>query len=120
MPRQLYATINPKGEFVVNLHTYVRMNEPEAVILLYDPETRTIGIRPSRIEIPHAIVVRTRHSRYNKVKRSKPFLTANEIEVKRTLQFPTADIDNEGVLVLNLKEAITAAQMPKKRGRPFK
>ncbi len=48
MPERLYATINQRGDFVVNLKTYIRMNEPEAVVLLYDRDTRTIGVRPSR------------------------------------------------------------------------
>lgn len=114
MPARLYATLNPRGEFVINIKTYIQLNEPEAVVLLYDRETRTIGIRPSRIEIPNAILVHTRHERYNRVIRSKPFLVANEIEITRTIQFPTAVIDLEGVLILNLKESVTAAHMPRK------
>jgi hypothetical protein len=57
MPERLYATINPRGDFVVNLKTYIRMNEPEAVVLLYDRDTRTIGVRPSRLTVPNAILV---------------------------------------------------------------
>lgn len=114
MPARLYATLNPRGEFVINIKTYIQLNEPEAVVLLYDRDTRTIGIRPSRTEIPNAIFVHTRHERYNRVIRSKPFLIANEIEITRTIQFPTAVIDLEGVLILNLKESVTAAHMPRK------
>ena len=117
MPARLYATLNPRGEFVINIQTYIKLNEPEAVVLLYDRDTRTIGIRPSRIEISNAILVHTRHERYNRVIRSKPFLVANEIEISRTIQFPTALIDLEGVLILNLKESVTAAHMPLKSKR---
>lgn len=114
MPDRLYATLNASGEFVINLKTFIKLNEPEAVVLLYDRDTRTIGIKPSRIEVPNAILVHTRHERYNRVIRSKPFLVANEIEVTRTVQFPTAVIDIEGVLILNLKESIAAGHMPRK------
>lgn len=113
-PERLYATINARGDFVINLQTYIKLGEPEAVVLLYDRDTRTIGIRPSRLEVPNAILVHTRHERYNRVFRSKPFMVANGIEIDRTVQFPTAVIDTAGVLILNLKEMVTAAHMPRK------
>lgn len=119
-PDQLYATISQRGDFVVNLKTYIRMNEPEAVVLLYDRDTRTIGVRPSRVDVPNAILVHTRHSRYNRVFRSKKFLVKHAIELKSTIQFPTAEIDTDGVLILNLKESVLATHMPRKQGRPFK
>ena len=114
-PEKLYATLNARGEFVINLQTYIKLNEPEAVVLLYDRETRTIGVRPSRLDVPNAIQVHTRHARYNRVFRSKPFLETNNIEIDRTVQFPTAVIDTSGVLILNLKEMVRAAHMPRRK-----
>jgi len=113
MPERLYATISPRGDFVVNLKTYIRMNEPEAVILLYDSDTRTIGVRPSRLDVPNAILVHTRHARYNRVFRSLKFLRKHGIEIEQTIQFPTAEIDTDGVLILNLKESVLATHMPR-------
>ena len=115
MPERLYATINPRGDFVVNLKTYIRLNEPEAVVLLYDGATRTIGVRPSRLTVPNAILVHTRHARYNRVFRSRKFLAKHGIKIETTMQFPTAEIDTDGVLILNLKEMVAAAHMPRKR-----
>jgi len=115
LPERLYATISPRGDFVVNLKTYIRMNEPEAVVLLYDSDTRTIGVRPSRLDVPNAILVHTRHARYNRVFRSRKFLAKYGIEIKQTIQFPTAEIDTDGVLILNLKESVLATHMPRKR-----
>src|SRR5437870_3800819 len=71
---QLYVTISPKnGEFVVSMHTYLKMNEPKAVVLLYDADARTIGVRPSSFDVPNAIAVRVRHFRYSRVFRSRKF-----------------------------------------------
>ena len=114
MPEQLYATISPRGDFVVNLKTYVRMNEPEAVVLLFDRDMRTIGVRPSQLDLPNAILVHTRHARYNRVFRSRKFLAKHGIEINQTIQFPTAEIDTDGVLILNLKESVLATHMPKR------
>ena len=109
---QLYVTLNPKGEFVLNLKTYRRMREPVAVILLYDRSTDTIGLRPASDEAHNAILVRTRHSRYNRIVRSLPFLNEHGINLPRTVQFPTARIDDQGVLRLPLRERIGAGHMP--------
>ena len=117
IPERLYATLSPKGEFVVNLNTFIQMKEPEAIVLLYDRETRTIGVRPSRIHIPNAILVHTRHARYNRVFRSRKFLAKHNIPIKQTIQFPTAEIDTDGVLILNLKESVLATHMPRSNSR---
>ena len=114
MPERLYATLNSRGDFVVNLKTYIRMNEPEAVVLLYDRDTRTIGVKPSRRDVLNAILVHTRHARYNRVFRSRKFLAKHGIEIKQTIQFPTAELDTDGVLILNLREMVTATHMPRK------
>lgn len=114
-PDLLYVTLNPKGEFVLSLKTYREMIEPPAVILLYDRHTDTIGLRPASDDTRNAILVRTRHSRYNRVVRSLPFLREHGIRLPRTIQFPTARIDDEGVLCLPLRERIAAGHMPWKR-----
>jgi hypothetical protein len=116
-PERLYVTINPRGDFVMNLKTFIAMNETEAVVLLYDRSTRTIGVRRSRLDMPNAILVHTRHARYNRVFRSKKFLEKHGLEFKQTMQFPTAEIDTDGVLILNLKEMVAAAHMPRKNTR---
>ena len=113
-PDKLYATINSKGEFVINLNTYVLLNKPQAVVLLYDRETRTIGVKPSHVEVPNAILVRRRHDRYNRVFRCKPFLVKHGIDIQQTVQFPTAVIDTAGILILNLREMVLSTHMPRK------
>jgi len=116
-PDRLYATINPRGDFVINRKTFIAMNEPQAVVLLYDKSTRTIGVKRSRLDVPNAILVHTRHSRYNRVFRSKKFLEKHGIQLKQTVQFPTAEIDTDGVLILNLKEMVVAAHIPRKNNQ---
>lgn len=101
----------------MNVKTFIAMNEPEAVVLLYDRDTRTIGIRRSRLEVKNAIAVHTRHERYNRVFRSRKFLEKHGIQLKQTMQFPTAEIDTDGVLILNLKEMVAATHMPRRNNK---
>ena len=120
-PRRLYeklnATLNRYGQFTISLKTYIRMNETEAVVLLYDRDTRTIGVKPSRLTVSNAITVHIRHDRYNRVFRSKRFLAKQNIKVDHTIQFPTAEIDTDGVLILNLKESVLATHVPRNNSK---
>ena len=114
---QLYVTLNPRGDFVINLRTFEHLNEPEAVELLFDRNRDEIGIKPSTVDRPNAILVHTRHSRYNKVFRSLPFLRLHGILLESTVQFPKAFIDEEGILVLGLRDRVAAGHMPRKNGK---
>jgi hypothetical protein len=113
MPDRLHISLNPKGEFVISIATFEKINSPEAVVLLYDRETSTIGIKPSRLDVPNAVAVHKRHKRYNKVFRSKKFLEKHRLVLSHSLQFPRAVIDTDGILILNLREAVAAAEMPR-------
>ncbi len=117
LPNRVYATLNPKGEFVINLATFELMGEPETVLLPFDKRDDIIGLRPSTIATPNAIMVRTRHSRYNRVIRSIPFLKKHDIRLDRTVQFPAAVIDREGILLLDLRTRVAAGHMPWKPKR---
>jgi hypothetical protein len=110
-PDHLYVSLEPRyGSFVINLETYRRMKEPEAVVLLYDRGERTIGVKPSSLEVPHAIVVRPRHQRYNRVFRSKRFLSKHGIMVSKRIEFPRARVDADGLLILDLRQAVPATE----------
>lgn len=116
LPDRLYVTLSPgKGEFVINLKTYQRMNEPEAVVLLFDRDSQTIGVRPSRLDVLHSIVVHKPKDRTSLVFRSKRFLEKHRIFLERVVQFPTAELDEEGVLILNLREMVAATHMSKRK-----
>jgi hypothetical protein len=102
---RIYVTLEPEyGTFVVNIETYRRMNEPEAVVLLYDREERTIGVRPSTLDVPHAVAVHPRHQR------SKRFLNKHGIVISKRIEFPRARIDGDGLLVLDLRQAVPATE----------
>lgn len=109
--KRLYVTLEPEyGTFVINMETYRRMGEPEAVVLLYDGGERTIGVRASQLDVPHAVAVHPRHQRYSRVFRSKRFLNKHGIEISRRIEFPRARIDDEGVLILELRQAVAATE----------
>lgn len=105
IPDTVRSSINPSGEITFDLDTFRKMGEPEAVCLMYDESKRTIGIKRSHADEPHAVLVRIRHAKSNRVVRSRPFLAANGIVVERTLRFPYGFLENN-VLILDLRTAV--------------
>ncbi len=119
IPDSIRCSINPEGEITFVIDTYRKMDEPEAMFLLYEPSSRTIGLRPAHPDTPNAVLVRSRHARSNRVVRSMPFLRENDIELEHTLRFPYPFIE-DNVLILDLCTAVTAGPggVRKVRKRP--
>ncbi len=109
IPDEIRSSINPGGEITFDLDTFRKMGEPQAMKLLYEPSTRTIGLRPSHPDAHNAVLVRVRHARSNRVVRSMPFLRENGIDVPRTLRFPFPALE-DNVLILDLRTAVTCGK----------
>ena len=106
IPDQIRSSINQKGEITFDLATFEKMGEPLAMFLFYEEHTQTIGLKPAHPDANNAVLVRVRHTRSNRVVRSRPFLLENGIEIDRTLRFTFPFIE-DGLLILNLKTAVT-------------
>ena len=116
----LFVRLAPThGEIYMNLMTHIRLGSPEAFVLLFDPKTGTIGLRPSDAETPSAVMVRDLGGKAYKVIRVRPFLHEHGIYTDRTVQFPTASIDEDGILCLNLRDRIATGRPVRKPLRPF-
>jgi hypothetical protein len=109
IPDAIRSSINPSGEITFDLDAFRQMGEPQAMFLLYEQSTRTIGLKPAHPDTPNAVLVRVRHARSNRVVRSQAFLRENGIEVNRTLRFPYPFIE-QGVLILDLRTAVTCGK----------
>ena len=109
------AAINPIGEFIFDLAAFQKMGEPQAIKLLYERSTRTVGLSPVHPDEPNAILVRHRYGRSQRVVRSVPFLRANGIEVPMTLRFMYPAIEGN-ILTLDLRTAIPSGKGRWNRG----
>jgi len=106
-PQAARASINTEGEITFDLDTFRRLGEPCAMVLLYESETRIVGLRPADASVTNAVLVRARHKRSNRCVRSIAFLRKNGIEIERTMRFPYPRIE-EGVLILDLRTMVTS------------
>ena len=71
VPGAIRCSINPRnGSIVFDRATFEKLGEPEAMFLLYEESTRTIGLRKAPLEAANAVQVRERDKRTNRVVRS--------------------------------------------------
>jgi|GEM_PF-1944958 len=99
------AAMNPSAEITFDVETYRRMGEPQAVVLLYEVSTETIGIKPANVNEVSAYLVRKHSTRSTRVVRSRAFFRNHGIEPVTTMVFTSAYLE-EDILVLDLRNTV--------------
>jgi hypothetical protein len=101
----VYVTMNSKGTIVMNRAAFERMDSPTAFHLLIDEANNTIGLKPTSEKMRNAYRA-SRSGRHGGRKVSAyRLMTECGLKIDQTLEFPDAEIDEDGILVLNLRTA---------------
>ena len=107
---RIHVTINRRGTVYLNRRAFEAMGEPECVILLYDSRRSTIGI--SRAPASRRNAFRLKHKDLQgsggRIVYASNFCRFNHIRPQETLAFTAAEVDKEGVLILDLNEVAPA------------
>ena len=99
-----YASINPQGEIALTRKTLEAMDNPKSIILFYDEDTQTIGLKPARKGEEYAFPLRKRGSRGGYLLRGYKLVKEHHLKLTQTMRFP--EIETElGVLMLDLRTA---------------
>lgn len=106
----IYVTMNPKGYIVLGKAAYKKLGEPQAFLLLFDAVNNRIGLKPTGLGIKNAFPASKSGRHGGRLIRAYRLLTEFGIDVKETLQFPDAEIDHDGVLILDLRSARVSAR----------
>lgn len=116
----LYVTMNRMGTIVLNRVAHERMGAPAAFNLLYDADNNTIGLKPTAERMRDAYPA-NRSGRHGRRKISAYRLVIEcGLHIKDTLEFPDAEIDLDGILVLNLRTAtVSKRALNHPRRKPF-
>ena len=101
----LYVTLNAKGTIVLNRAAHEKLGEPEAFMVLYDPANHTIGLKPTNPAKNNAYPALLSGRHGGKKISAFQLLVECSIVVKETLEFHGAEVDPEGILLLNLRTA---------------
>jgi hypothetical protein len=101
----LYVTLNPKGIFKMNRVAYQRMGEPEAVNVLFDPANSRIGLKPTSRAGRNAYATAPRGPHGGRIVRAYRIITEYALDLPSTVRFYDAEIDPDGILILDLRTA---------------
>lgn len=117
----IHVSINPEGHIALNGATHQMLGEPAAYLLLYDRVNNRIGLKPAAKAARNAYPV-LRRNRTSAVVFAHRLLREQRIILPQTLQFDTAAIDEDGILVLDLRtatisrRAIAGVERQKRKG----
>lgn len=101
----VYVTMNAAGTVVMNRAAYERMDEPAAFLLLYDAANNTVGLKPTGASMKNAYPVLKSGRHGGRKLAAYRLLVECGLHIEDTLEFPDAEIDTDGILVLNLRTA---------------
>ena len=105
------VTLNFRGVMILNGIAHEGLETPSAVTLHYDEDERIIALKPANPGRPNAFPLKPKGQtgRYRLINAS-PFCKHFRIRVDRTVTFNDIKIDNEGVMLLNLRQATSVAR----------
>lgn len=101
----IYVTLNSKGTIVMNRAAHERLDSPAAFLLFYDAANNAIGLKPTGEQIRNAYRVAKSGRHGGRKLAAYRLLVECSLHVDETLEFPDAEIDTDGILVLNLRTA---------------
>jgi hypothetical protein len=114
----LYASLNPAGHLIVNRVTHERMGSPAAVHLLYDAANNRIGLKPTSPAQRNAFRVGLHGNVRSRRRVSALKLMRNVgIELRETIEFRNLQIDQDGILILDLRDTRVCERARKNRAR---
>ncbi len=102
------------GDMSLNHAAYALLGEPKAVVLLFDPGRRAVGLRPAPPNSPHAYPVRKQRDARSYLISTAGFCKANAIPTGQLLTFADPYLV-DGLLVLELDKGI-ATPAPTRHG----
>lgn len=102
---RVYVSLNRKGEIVLNSTAWQRTGAPEAFQILFNRANNLVALRPADIGTVNAYPARKRGRRDARIVRAYRLLNEFDLRLPDTVEFPDAEIDRSGQLVLDLRTA---------------
>ena len=100
----LHVSLNRKGEIVLGARTFRKFGEPEQISLHFESRLRLIGIISTTPKATNCYPLIEKKNGGHRVIRANLFCRHHGIAVSRTIAFNTAEIEDDGKLVLDLSD----------------
>lgn len=101
-------------------YTHEKLGAPKAFVLLFDATNNRIGLKPASLTARNAYPAYPQGLYGGRIVRAYRLMREHDIRLAQTLQFDDAEINDEGILVLDLRTArvsTRAANHPRNRGK---
>ncbi|MFN0279550.1 MAG: hypothetical protein ACKVRN_13290 [Pyrinomonadaceae bacterium] len=98
---ELHVSMQPKGTIMLSRRAHEALGKPDHVVMLWESETDTIGLRSVPPRTLNAFRVYRMDHRGTARFHAQRFLQKYDIRLDQTVRFPTATIE-DGVLLLEL------------------
>ncbi len=112
---RLYVSLNSSGLILINRKMIEEFGVPDAVVLFFDSKNHIIGLSPAHRELKDAFPVRRKDGYW--FVQIAVFCKHHGIRIEKTEQFVSPEIDNEGMLRLDLTNTVSAAQRNPRRSK---
>lgn len=106
----LRVTLDRKGTIMIGARAVERLGRPDFAVLLFDRLNSLIGVKPSNRHARNAYPLVHKMKGRHRVVRANKFCRHYGIQFERTRAFVSARVDENGVLVLDLKETKAAGK----------
>ena len=112
---RMHVTLSPRNVILMNGNIHDRLGQPNAVILLFDKVNSIIGVNPAGANMPNAFPVKHKTNGRDRLIRATPFCKHYGIQVDGTTAFLNPEIDEDGVLRLDLRTTTPVKRRPRRR-----
>lgn len=99
---RIHVSASPAGVLRLNKRAFTELGSPDALALLFDAQTATIGLRPTSPDMPNAYRTNYKEKEAGTRFSGRTFFKAHDIKLSSSVSFPTARIE-DGVLILEIK-----------------
>lgn len=114
---RMHVTLSKKNVLVLNGNIHERLGRPEGVVLMFDKVNSVIGVNPAPATLPNAFRVKPPTRGRHRVIHASPFCRHYGITIDNTTAFLKPEIDEDGVLRLDLKATTPVKKSPLRRAR---
>jgi hypothetical protein len=102
----MYATLNPKGEIKLSRLTWEKTGSPTAYQIFFDDANQRIGLKPTAQGIRGSYPAGARGGHGGRRIMAYRLIAECRLILPYTLQFPLAEFDTDGILILDLRTAV--------------
>ena len=99
---RIHVSLSKEGNLRLNKMAFAELGNPEALKLMFEERTSTIGLTPTSPAMPNAYTTHYKEKDAGTRFSCRTFLKTNGVKLDTSVTFPTARVE-EGVLLLELK-----------------